>query len=48
MENYSVNLEEAQLTALKEIKEKTGATLQWQIRKAVDDYISAHNLKSKK
>ena len=48
MENYTASLEKEQLEALKEIKENTGATIQWQIRKAIDDYISAHNLKSKK
>jgi len=48
MKNYTALLEKEQLEALREISKNTGATIQWQIRKAIDDYISAHNLKAKK
>lgn len=39
MKNYSIGLEPEVLEALQKIKDQDGVSIQWSIRKAVDDYL---------
>jgi predicted DNA-binding protein len=40
LKNYSIGLEPEQLERLNYIKQETGATIQWQIRTAINNYIN--------
>ena len=44
MKNYSIGLEPEVLEALQETKKKTGASIQWQIREAINNHITGGEL----
>ena len=40
MKNYSIGLEPEVIEALQKLKDEKGVTIQFSIRKAVDDYLA--------